>query len=353
MIIKELFANLAILISLLFLYTQITKDVTQNLKGKILFGLLGGILGNILMQYSMHIGSTIIDLRHIPIITLAFYSGSIPAYIAMILIILGRFLIGINLSAYASIFLVVPITIMTLLVSKTTLSRKWKVVSILTLSNLISTVILTYLIQDWSTLMVILPVYWSVSYLGAFVAFYMIEFMVRNQQLLKKYKFESATDGLTGLNNVRKFDEIFNICIGNLKTTNEKLSLLYIDIDFFKKVNDTYGHLEGDGVLRELSMILKNSTRTFDVVSRNGGEEFTVLLLDCPLDRAREIAEGIRRNVEKHSFLLSSGKTIHITISIGVATYNETTKDATSLIEDADKALYDAKQSGRNRVCQA
>jgi diguanylate cyclase len=98
-------------------------------------------------------------------------------------------------------------------------------------------------------------------------------------------------------------------------------------------------------------MILKNSTRSFDIVSRNGGDEFTVFLLDCPLDRAIEMSDVIRKTVENHSFTLSSGTTINITVSIGVACYYETTKEAPELIEDADRALYEAKRTGRNKVC--
>ncbi|WP_419393118.1 GGDEF domain-containing protein [Cytobacillus praedii] len=150
---------------------------------------------------------------------------------------------------------------------------------------------------------------------------------------------------------MRKFEEVFDHLIKDLQTNEQKLALLFIDIDFFKKVNDTYGHSEGDVVLKELGLRLQQSTRAFDIVSRNGGEEFTVLLLNCPLYRANELAERIRKNVEDNPFTLNSGEEINLTISVGVACYQETTIDPTQLIEDADKALYQAKQSGRNRVC--
>lgn len=171
--------------------------------------------------------------------------------------------------------------------------------------------------------------------------------------LFNQYLKESTTDSLTGLNNVRKFDTEFNRFINELKTKDQKLSLLYIDIDFFKKVNDTYGHVEGDVVLKEMGERILNNTRSFDLVSRNGGEEFTAVLLDCSLYRAVEIAETLRRNVENYPFILNSGQHLNLTVSIGVATYQETTINPENLIDEADKALYRAKHFGRNKVCVA
>lgn len=107
MIIKDLVSNLAILVSLFFLYSQITKQKPLNrqssMNRKVIIGIVGGILGNILMQYSIHIGDTIIDLRHIPIMILAFYGGYIPAFLSMILIIMGRLFFGINLASFFAV----------------------------------------------------------------------------------------------------------------------------------------------------------------------------------------------------------------------------------------------------------
>jgi diguanylate cyclase len=156
---------------------------------------------------------------------------------------------------------------------------------------------------------------------------------------------------LTGLNNVRKFDEVFNSLLNELNKSIQSFSLLYIDIDFFKKINDTYGHSEGDLVLKRLGTLLTVSTRNFDIVSRNGGEEFTILLPDTSVARAMDIAEHIRKTVENTEFPLSGGGVIKVTVSIGVASYKDTTDNPSMLIEDADKALYVAKKTGRNKVC--
>jgi diguanylate cyclase len=358
MIIKELFANLAILVSILFLYTQVSIGTPlhfkSSIKRKVLVGILGGLLSNLLMQYSMHIDTiSIIDLRHVPIILLAYFGGSIPSLITMIMIILGRLFIGFNISALASIAVIILITIFSIYISKGLLTKKRKIFLMLTFSNIAYSVIFVLVIRDYSLLISLIITYWIISYLSGYVSFYTLNFLRSSQMLFNKFKTESMKDGLTGLNNVRKFDEIFNHLITDLKTNNQDLSLLYIDIDFFKKVNDTYGHLEGDLVLKELGIILRKCTRSFDVVSRNGGEEFTALLLDCQLKRAVEIAERIRKTVEENYFTLNSGKKVKLTISIGVASYKDSVNDPAMLIDEADKALYQAKNSGRNKVCMA
>jgi diguanylate cyclase len=355
LMIKDLFTNLAIVVSLLFLYSHIfstsplTKDST--FLRKILLGVVGGLFSNILMQYGIRIDTTIVDLRHIPIILLAFFGGTLPAFIGMVLVIIGRFLIGVNTSAYASVVLILLITLFSIMISSQRISKKNKVIRMLTFSNIIFTFVIIYLVNDVSLLVKLIPLYWIISYIAGFLAFYILDFIRKSQFLLEKYKSESTTDGLTGLNNVRKFDEVFNSLLDELNISIQSLSLLYIDIDFFKKINDTYGHSEGDLVLKRLGALLTESTRNFDIVSRNGGEEFTVLLPDTSVVRAMDIAENIRKSVENTEFSLSGGGVIKVTVSVGVASYKDTTENPGMLIEDADKALYVAKKTGRNKVC--
>jgi len=352
MIVKELFANLAILVTLLFIYSQLTKKSPLNhhssIPKKLTVGILGGLLGNILMQYSMHIENIIVDLRLIPVILLAFYGGTIPAFVSMTFIILGRFLFGMNASSLVAASISFLVTIGVVLLVRSNVSKHTKMILCLTWNNLVFSFVISFFIKKGD----FIPVYWIISYLGGMIAFYMINYLRSIHLLFEKYKKESTLDGLTGLNNYRKFDDIFNTLIKKLDERQEQLSLLYIDIDHFKKINDQYGHSNGDQVLKQVGEILRNSTRSFDIVSRNGGEEFTVLLLDCPLNKAYEIAERIRMNVEAYPFHLSE-KTIHITVSIGVSCYRETTLEAEQIIEDADKALYFAKNNGRNKVCVA
>jgi diguanylate cyclase (GGDEF)-like protein len=131
---------------------------------------------------------------------------------------------------------------------------------------------------------------------------------------------------------------------------NFNLAFVMADIDYFKKYNDTYGHLVGDVVLKEIVAILKAHTREVDLVGRFGGEEFCVILHETKKDEAAKVSERIRDIIEKHKFRAYDEST-RVTVSIGVAAYPEDCKTADELVENSDKALYTAKTTGRNRVC--
>ncbi len=126
-----------------------------------------------------------------------------------------------------------------------------------------------------------------------------------------------------------------------------------MDIDRFKMVNDVYGHVSGDYVLRDFGRLLAQESRETDLVSRNGGEEFSVVLAKCDIDTAMHIAERLREKVEQTVFFSEDHQSIRITVSIGVANYPLNADNAEELVLVADKALYAAKQGGRNRVLAA
>jgi diguanylate cyclase len=197
----------------------------------------------------------------------------------------------------------------------------------------------------------ILLVFLGVAIVSNLLIYHLSEKVLAFNSMLDKLKEEAAKDYLTGLNNVRSFDRAFNSLLNKARQNDESIALLTIDVDLFKKVNDNYGHMAGDSVLRELAAILGNSIRDFDVVARVGGEEFSVILRDCGAARSKEIAERIRKNVEGTKFNLPCGNIIEITISVGIAVYPATIADIDLLKEKADEKLYEAKRSGRNKVC--
>lgn len=159
----------------------------------------------------------------------------------------------------------------------------------------------------------------------------------------------AITDGLTGLFVQRYFMSRLAYEIQRVKRYNTVFSLLMIDIDFFKQVNDIYGHLAGNKVLKKLAKILVSNVRQTDIVCRYGGEEFVILLIECGKQWAEKIALRINEAVKNTVFEIDENKTINITVSIGVETYYP---DATAeeIIDHADKALYVAKTTGRNKV---
>lgn len=159
----------------------------------------------------------------------------------------------------------------------------------------------------------------------------------------------STTDALTGINNRRHFNEELKREIARSIRYNSPLSLLMLDIDFFKKINDTYGHLFGDEVLKAIGQILRNSLRKHDICARYGGEEFVVLLPETGPREAFVAAEKIRTIVAGKQIAFEQA-IASVTISIGIAQFDASmTEDENKLIDAADKALYQAKRSGRNK----
>ena len=173
----------------------------------------------------------------------------------------------------------------------------------------------------------------------------------RSERLISKYKEAAFTDALTGLGNRRRFEEEMKRVDEEVINGTQDVALLFLDIDHFKSINDTYGHDAGDAILIELGNRLTKTARTDDMVCRNGGEEFSVLLADCTLSQGFVIGKRYLRQIAETPFLLPDGLFIDVTVSIGIASTSES-KIATSsqLIKKADVGLYVAKRSGRNRL---
>lgn len=172
---------------------------------------------------------------------------------------------------------------------------------------------------------------------------------VKKINLYKKVHDLAIMDGLIGIYVRRHFLERLNEEIPRARRHKLKLSMLMIDLDHFKQCNDTYGHLVGDIVLKDIAKIMKEHIRQVDLLGRYGGEEFVIALPDTGGNSAARAADRIRRSVENHRFK-AYDETITMTISVGVATYPEDGDDAAVLIDRADQALYKAKAQGRNRV---
>ena len=170
---------------------------------------------------------------------------------------------------------------------------------------------------------------------------------------LKKLQGElehlATTDALTGAYNRRYFIELSGKEIVRAHRSGTPLSMAMIDIDHFKSINDTYGHMIGDAVLRELVAICKAELRPYDILGRLGGEEFAIALVECDIDTAFGVLERLRRNVER-SIILPGGSEVRFGISAGVAQLAGEAETWESVIERADRALYWAKNNGRNLV---
>jgi len=178
---------------------------------------------------------------------------------------------------------------------------------------------------------------------------------IENARLYEKIEALAVTDGLTQVYNHRYFQDSLKAELNRLeryyKGSTERVSLMILDIDNFKKYNDTYGHQSGDAVLTEIGLILKGLSRKVDVVARYGGEEFVVMMPATPKEGAAIFAERVRANIEAFKFEMRDGQVQQVTVSVGVSTFSDDAKTPQALIEEADRCLYRAKAGGKNRVC--
>jgi two-component system, cell cycle response regulator len=160
----------------------------------------------------------------------------------------------------------------------------------------------------------------------------------------------TIVDGLTQVHNKRYLYEALERELIRARRHERPLSATMMDIDFFKNINDQFGHLAGDHVLREVAKVIQGRIRRDEVFARYGGEEFVIVLPETPLEGATALAENLRSRIGEHAFVFQ-GERIPVTISIGCAQLATTDKTANDLIQRADAKLYEAKRSGRNRVC--
>ncbi len=167
-------------------------------------------------------------------------------------------------------------------------------------------------------------------------------------RLYEEVKVLSLTDDLTSLYNRRFFHNRLKEEIERARRYTRHLCLLMIDIDNFKHYNDSYGHQQGDELLRVFARRLKSSIRENDFVARLGGEEFAIIMPEAAYDKARRLAERFRRSITQYPLSNTNGK---VTISIGIAGLPFDAQDVDGLIYKADRALYQAKREGKNRVC--
>ncbi len=204
-----------------------------------------------------------------------------------------------------------------------------------------------------SRLLAICGVLWV---LGSFRAAQMMIFYVSRSNELsyqlrvaqEKAEAQARTDELTGLNNRRAFQEWGAVAVEQWQRYHRSLSILVLDIDFFKRINDTHGHAAGDAVLRHLAALVQQTARSSDFASRLGGEEFAVLLTETSAAEALQAAERLRVLIES-SPTTYAGTDIRLTVSIGVAEMEQSCAGLDGLVDRADHALYEAKEQGRNR----
>lgn len=349
---NDLFLNAAILIAFISIGNQIFRDTNVNKKYlKFIAGIICGILCILLIRYSVDVGNGyILDYRYIALLIAGTLGGTISIVVSTIFIVVLRVInLGISLSSIVRILVAVVVGILFSFIFSLDIPMRKKWIYSTTTCLLITSAVFIYLLEPayikntlfWNIFGTIVVTYFVYRY---------IEYLQETTSLFQQFKEESTKDYLTGVYNVRHFDRMINQFIEKASAKNYKLALLFIDIDHFKAVNDSYGYQEGEKVLKEVARLISQACREKDLVFRTGGEEFSVIMENCSENLVKELAESIRCNIERYGIKLSTGNYVFTTISIGVAIYPNLLSDTSNIIECTETALFEAKQGGRNKV---
>ena len=235
------------------------------------------------------------------------------------------------------------------------IQRRWKILSVLIIFFISGYV--GYTVIHWNSKDVFDLLVPAIFFFGAIFVLLVCQTSLQTTLDIKRIsvlEHESITDSLMGIYNRRHFDRRLKEEISISKRHGLPLSMLMLDIDHFKSINDTYGHQVGDLVLKTLSQVILKVVRETDVVARYGGEEIAVVLPMTPVNSAANLAERLRKTIEKSIMVPpdenEGSKALTVTVSIGVAGLDERANESHLLIENTDKALYKAKKMGRNRI---
>ncbi|MDR6121339.1 diguanylate cyclase [Bacillus sp. SLBN-46] len=353
--IKEYLVNAAIIISIIYLSSFIHKhllvDMKKGLKA-LCFTVVAIFTGWCSMFFGIHLNDSVIfDLRFVPIIIAALHYRN-PLTILAIGVGIGllRLSFGITPAAVVGFMNMVVLSLSAVLL--TWISKNWSnykkvlfTVLILNLLNIVVSMIFGVLsVKNY--LLLILPTALPMNILFSLLLLWIVKDL-KNEYIHKIELWNRANkDPLTKAYNRRAFKHFYQEYVFEKKETYP-LSLAFIDIDHFKKVNDTYGHLVGDVILEKVSRLVSDHLRDGDIFARYGGEEFVVILPSCMKEQATSVMENIRQTIENYPFLVND-LTIYITLSIGIAS-TETTAPK-YLLKTADEAVYLAKENGRNLV---
>lgn len=351
---KELINNFALLTSFLFFGNLFSRKYERYLTNhalihQVMNGLMLGLFGILLMMTGLWIhGHFVVDLRQLAIIISVYIGGTISGLLTTLIVILYRIYItggwtDISLTATVNCFVTLVVSLIFIREKKLTLSKWMSAV----LGAVVVSLLSTFFVANPPNLETIIMIT-TVKILGGLFTYFMMSHIKKTERAIHLLEEAANRDHLTGLYSPRAFDALFEEVLHASKTTKKPFGLVMLDIDHFKKINDTYGHLNGDAVLSQLGILLNRESTTRAYPSRKGGEEFAILLGDCDTEKAASFAEKIRKAVENECFLLNDGTIISLTVSIGAGSSPAIV--SRRLLEKADEALYEAKRSGRNRI---
>ncbi|TKH45771.1 GGDEF domain-containing protein [Paenibacillus terrae] len=350
---KELINNFALLTSFLFFGNLLLRKYERYLEKhiflyRIMNGFMLGLFGILLMMTGLISGNFVVDLRQLAIIISVYMGGPISGLLTTLIISLYRIYLNggwtdISLTATANSILTLAISL-AFIREQNLKFGKWMLA---VLGAVVVSLLATfYLIEHPNPESTIL--FATITMLGGLFTYFMVSHIKKTERAIHLLKEAANRDHLTGLYSPRAFDALFEEVFHTSKTTKQPFGIVMLDIDHFKNINDTYGHLNGDTVLNQLGNLLNRESTRRTYPSRKGGEEFAILIGDCDSQKAASFAEKIRKAVENGPFQLNDGTILPLTVSIGAGSFPTIAAD--KLLEKVDDALYEAKRSGRNRV---
>ncbi|MBE0337812.1 GGDEF domain-containing protein [Paenibacillus sp. 28ISP30-2] len=351
---KELINNFALLTSFLFFGNLFFRKYERYMEKhvwlyRVLNGLMLGMFGILLMMTGVWVrGHFVVDLRQLAIIISVYMGGTISGLLTTLIISLYRIYItggwtDVSLTATVNCFMTLGISL-TFIREKSLTLRKW--MSAVLGAAVVSLLSTFYVVNPPNNETIIIVT--TVKLLGGLFTYFMVSHIKKTERAIHLLEEAANRDHLTGLYSPRAFDALFEEVFHTSKATKQPFGVVMLDIDHFKNINDTYGHLNGDTVLNQLGILLNRESTRRTYPSRKGGEEFAILIGDCDSQKAASFAEKIRKAVENGPFQLNDGTIVPLTVSIGAGSFPTIAAD--KLLEKVDDALYEAKHSGRNRV---
>jgi diguanylate cyclase len=354
--IQDLLANLMLILTFIIMMAQISKyelpNMRQALPRKHIFCIVSTLLTLLLMIFNIRIESNVaVDLRLIPVVLLLLHVGIVPAMInSVVSVIFHLILYGVNdgtaLSILSTLLISGGMSVLSAL--KMNYNRKWLLGSAFVLAALN---FVWMCLPNTTFMQKGMFLSSALSIILSFALYYGLKYINYSSKSYSELKEASITDFLTGLYNYRFFFKNFENQIEILKSNKVKFSVIMIDTDKFKNINDKHGHPTGDYILKELAQIINLNCRRNDIVSRIGGDEFSVILPNTSYENAEAVAERIRDAVQYHEFKLTNGTILNLTVSIGVKVFNNDDANIEDSLKMVDDALYKAKRCGRNTVC--
>lgn len=366
-IIYELLQNLALLYTIISLFMPaVTKNQLNfkffnfHLKGVLFFSLLALVSMLMPIQFTQ-IPDVTIDLRIATIILASAYLGPFNAFSVGVMTVVFRAIQG-GLGWIAWLPAALICGPLSFFIIKQVSCRTTGMVMASITCTLVSMMIFAISTHYFNAFLYFSPLDYPNNFYNVLVALVTcntlaavaynqaIKNIISRQKDFDELRLKADIDGMTGLFNHNRFQYELAQALDRAKKSKSKLCLLMLDLDYFKKYNDNFGHQAGDDLLKEASIIFRESIRPKDVASRYGGEEFAIVLPDCSEYEALKIAERIRVKFEQRLFYgCEKMPKRKVTVSIGIACYSGDSTDKDTLIQKADAALYSAKRCGRNK----